>query len=540
MAGVSSDKRKCTSHDIDFDGALLSSTRASLVIELIKYLLYERQQIPLPLDQLSFFLNNNVKTGESSENQKALAEVQTDLSKLSVLTESSSENMSSNMKADLLLDLDLEQNLGLDLMEFKRNGLNRSSSDYQQLEQARLNHHDHVFPKLIKETRIKHGYHQNQAHKNINFFKGNEQNEYAKEATNGTDSEYISKDFERRMQEVSTEKLAKYEIKDGCQQVHTKSQIWTAETNCNLKMLSKLDITKAPLTKNSTIKKTKSLIQDLTQTFDNLKKAFEVCPEIEQVAVLLGGTVVSPKESYFINFPPPCPDADCLPLVVCKTTLFKQIISEDIFGVLTNTISPTNIMLLFSAPRTCPLQWFLPKMSFAAPRIGTVITLNFHCTYLVPTCHDLTLMDAEMELSGIELLDCSLCEKDASGAEKEPTSHKNGDDAEKDDTKKNNCEFVIHSKHKDFSRNVVNGDTTSHPQSVDTTPCISRFCVHQKLNYIYSHHKRRERANQKYSHDAIGCILNDSPTQCQSINIPAEKDLLWYQSPLIIKGFNLH
>uniref|UniRef100_A0A2C9LYC0 Uncharacterized protein n=1 Tax=Biomphalaria glabrata TaxID=6526 RepID=A0A2C9LYC0_BIOGL len=213
--------------------------------------------------------------------------------------------------------------------------------------------------------------------------------------------------------------------------------------------------------------------------------------------------------------------------------------SEDIFGVLTNTISPTNIMLLFSAPRTCPLQWFLPKMSFAAPRIGTVITLNFHCTYLVPTCHDLTLMDAEMELSGIELLDCSLCEKDASGAEKEPTSHKNGDDAEKDDTKKNNCEFVIHSKHKDFSRNVVNGDTTSHPQSVDTTPCISRFCVHQKLNYIYSHHKRRERANQKYSHDAIGCILNDSPTQCQSINIPAEKDLLWYQSPLIIKGFNL-
>ncbi|CAL1533644.1 unnamed protein product, partial [Lymnaea stagnalis] len=40
------------SHDIVFDGALMSNTRASLVIELIKYFLYERQQIPLPLDQL--------------------------------------------------------------------------------------------------------------------------------------------------------------------------------------------------------------------------------------------------------------------------------------------------------------------------------------------------------------------------------------------------------------------------------------------------------------------------------------------------------
>lgn len=55
MAGVSkktTQKMKQFSYDIVFDGALLSTTRGSLVIELIKYFLYERQQIPLPVDEL--------------------------------------------------------------------------------------------------------------------------------------------------------------------------------------------------------------------------------------------------------------------------------------------------------------------------------------------------------------------------------------------------------------------------------------------------------------------------------------------------------
>ena len=54
MAGVS----KTHSHDIVFDGALLSTTRASLVTELLQYFLYERQQIPLPVDQLRSIVDN--------------------------------------------------------------------------------------------------------------------------------------------------------------------------------------------------------------------------------------------------------------------------------------------------------------------------------------------------------------------------------------------------------------------------------------------------------------------------------------------------
>ena len=38
--------------DVEFDGIIESSVRANLVIEMIKYIVYQRQQIPLPFDQI--------------------------------------------------------------------------------------------------------------------------------------------------------------------------------------------------------------------------------------------------------------------------------------------------------------------------------------------------------------------------------------------------------------------------------------------------------------------------------------------------------
>ncbi|GFO34903.1 Gag Pol protein [Plakobranchus ocellatus] len=74
----------------------------------------------------------------------------------------------------------------------------------------------------------------------------------------------------------------------------------------------------------SQLGKVKGLLYDLKQLFVKVNQAFENCPEIEQVAVLFGGTVVSPKESYIIKFPPSCPDADSLSLQSCKRNLFQQ------------------------------------------------------------------------------------------------------------------------------------------------------------------------------------------------------------------------
>ena len=38
--------------DVSFDGVIQTSIRSALVIEYIKYIIYQRQQIPLPFDQI--------------------------------------------------------------------------------------------------------------------------------------------------------------------------------------------------------------------------------------------------------------------------------------------------------------------------------------------------------------------------------------------------------------------------------------------------------------------------------------------------------
>lgn len=40
------------SFSVTFDGGLQSCVRANLISELLKYILYERQQIPLPFEQV--------------------------------------------------------------------------------------------------------------------------------------------------------------------------------------------------------------------------------------------------------------------------------------------------------------------------------------------------------------------------------------------------------------------------------------------------------------------------------------------------------
>lgn len=52
MANRGSFKNNLTTYDFEFDEGLESKVRAKLVVEIIKYLLYQRQQLPMVLDQL--------------------------------------------------------------------------------------------------------------------------------------------------------------------------------------------------------------------------------------------------------------------------------------------------------------------------------------------------------------------------------------------------------------------------------------------------------------------------------------------------------
>lgn len=242
-------------------------------------------------------------------------------------------------------------------------------------------------------------------------------------------------------------------------------------------------------------------------------------------------------------------------LLIIFIFFYPQIIGEDIFGCLSSSLSPTNMMLLVSAPRSCPLQWFLPRQSFSSPKSGHVMSFNFHCKYLVPICHDLTFVEGEVDISGIELLECSLCEKENKSEMVLGEQSEEGSEASCIEDK----DFTVASlfkKHCSLEMDVSSEHSPAQDISVGASPCVNmpRFCAHQRLNYIYSHRKKKKGNGLLHwsplqSHINHGrTILNlmtASPVLNMGANSPSlpgsgqavDKDLLWYQSPLIIKGY---
>ena len=51
-------KQKIFSFSFNFEGGLQSCVRAELTNELLKYILYERQQLPFPFDQIRAEMKN--------------------------------------------------------------------------------------------------------------------------------------------------------------------------------------------------------------------------------------------------------------------------------------------------------------------------------------------------------------------------------------------------------------------------------------------------------------------------------------------------
>lgn len=135
----------------------------------------------------------------------------------------------------------------------------------------------------------------------------------------------------------------------------------------------------------------------------NVLTGFDVCPEIQEILVVLGSTIVSPKETYLISMPLMCPESDGLPLKVCVKSLFKQIITQDIIQDLKKT-SCTKLHVLVKAHRHCGLPWFLPKPMYKPSTRGQHCHINFESRSLSTTIgqHDLTQDEIDVEISGIE------------------------------------------------------------------------------------------------------------------------------------------
>ena len=154
------------------------------------------------------------------------------------------------------------------------------------------------------------------------------------------------------------------------------------------------------------LKRAIKAIGNLQQIFKHILCVFELCPEIKQVMLILGGTTISPKESYLINLPPSNPEADNLSLKSSTRTLFRQLIMQDILGG-RKSISPTSLTILVNAPRTMEMLWFLPKSAFKMPIRGEkyIIDLIDHCA-CAPNEHSM-MGDHVIDVSGVEPLESS-------------------------------------------------------------------------------------------------------------------------------------
>ncbi|XP_074652237.1 MAD2L1-binding protein-like [Tubulanus polymorphus] len=152
-------------------------------------------------------------------------------------------------------------------------------------------------------------------------------------------------------------------------------------------------------------------VENFESVIRNLESAFKCCHKIEQILVLLGGTVVNPKEIYVIKLPTPGTyEGKLLNMKPCIRNFFRKIITSDLFGDL-KLLPTTNLYVLIQAPRNAKIEWFLPKLTynFKHPSRGRVLTLSISSNCIVHET-ELTLGNASaFEISGVEpLLDGTL------------------------------------------------------------------------------------------------------------------------------------
>lgn len=151
------------------------------------------------------------------------------------------------------------------------------------------------------------------------------------------------------------------------------------------------------------IKKALGLVNKLEETKTKLSQAFDVCPQVHEVAIALGATAVTPRELFVVQLPPLNPDADNLSTKACVKSLYRQLIVQNPLRDL-KEISPTNISLLLYAPRKSDLDWFYPKPAYKLSVRSKQFTF---C--LQSKCgegnHDLSTNFSIVELSGFEPFD---------------------------------------------------------------------------------------------------------------------------------------
>jgi hypothetical protein len=222
-----------------------------------------------------------------------------------------------------------------------------------------------------------------------------------------------------------------------------------------------------------------------------------------QVLLLLGGTVVSPKEAYVICMPPLCPEADNLRLTSCVKSMYRQLIGHDVMAS-EQVLPPTNLVLLLRAPRQCGLTWFRAKQMFKLSSRGRQFHLNLVSVAPLPrdsvvvdtnvNHHDTTHEEAEdIDISGIERIQGS-----PSGLE---------------------LDDVSMTKQCESNMSIVNDDSLPHEN-------VEKPQQHDEIRAKYFNSFLPERP-----------VSRDICHTTMDVCTVGEEDYMWFQAPVVVKGY---
>lgn len=305
------------------------------------------------------------------------------------------------------------------------------------------------------------------------------------------------------------------------------------------------------------IKKALDLVNKLEETKTRLNQAFDVCPQIHEVAIALGATAVTPREIFVIQLPPLNPDADNLSTKACVKSLYRQLIVQDPLHALRDIkqISPTNISLLLYAPRQSDLHWFYPKPAYKL----SVRSKQFKFC-LRSKCgegnHDLSTNLSIVDLSGFEPFDSFIdeCEEVSSISTVQTTTNSSASSLSTD--------FV----HIDSDHELEIVDVNVKDNNIDDTPiyCEDLSVANAKhgnginksgsassileQNSVMSTESRASadgsNCMRESNSDIDSCSGRDS---CSGMVIGDEDETgnfsltdteyIWFQSPILIKGY---
>ena len=245
------------------------------------------------------------------------------------------------------------------------------------------------------------------------------------------------------------------------------------------------------------------------ETVRQVKLAFECCPEIRQVVVILGATPVSPKEIYLIQFPPLSPEADNLPSKECIKSLFRQLMMHDPLGQI-KAVPLTNTTVLLNAPRHSSFTWFLPKALYKIPDRGYQFHFNL-CSYVdVIGSQDLSKDFSVIDLSGFEPLGSSVMDSPMSEERSVSSSECSASLS---------AEYVCIDSDHDIE---IVGDN----ESLDITP------KNLTVDSLTSDNTCDMSQEQKDLRSVDEVTDTD-----EGIYSLTESDYIWFQSPVAVKGF---